>query len=32
MLKKLLIILITTFTLVTSSYAASDGELILKKK
>jgi phospholipid-binding lipoprotein MlaA len=31
MFKKLLIILITTFTLVGNSYAASDGELILKK-
>jgi len=31
MLKKLVIILITTCTLVINSYAASDGELILKK-
>ena len=31
MLKKLVIILITTCTLVVNSYAASDGELILKK-
>ena len=31
MLKKIIVILITTFTLVVNAYAGSDGELILKK-
>ena len=31
MIKKIIVILITTFTLVINAHAASDGELILKK-
>ena len=31
MIKKIIVIIITTFTLVSSLYASSDGELLLKK-
>ena len=31
MMKKIIVILITTFTLVVNAYAGSDGDLILKK-
>ena len=31
MFKKIIVILITTFTLVANAYAGSDGDLILKK-